>query len=159
MNTLIHGYQDLIDSNSYKQWKKDHQDAYLYCCFSTDKINVHYAFFSPSKKRVTSFKDNNIEELDSTLLSKSLEDPQQLNLSNIEIDLDKLIVIVEDKFKIDNDISKVANNIITLTKEEKPVWLYTMVTKSLRIFSFKINPVNGEILNENSFDLAKIVNS
>ncbi len=106
-------------------------------------------------------KENKTTQVVVTEQGVEVKNPEQplkpstvaLDLSKVKTNSDNMIKKAVDEFKkYKKPLSQV---IINLTQEEKPVWRFSFITKSLEVVTIKINAETGEVLDKKIQALTK----
>ena len=139
-------------SETFKNYLKDHKDAYLCSIFMTD-TQIQLSFYSKKTKLVSSFKLENNKVLligkDEKIFQKEKKDLEELHLDEIKVDLNKAKELVNDilKEKYPNE-TPTKDIIILQIINSKIVWNITKITSTFNIINIKLDAFTGEILEE-----------
>ena len=140
------------DSKEFKDYLKDHPNAYLCSIFLTEQ-QTQLSFYSKKTKLVTSFKVD-IDKItlvgkDEKVLQKEKKDLEELHLEDLTIDLDKARGLVSDllKEKYPNETPTKEITILQVI-EGKTVWNITKITSTFNIINMKLDAFSGELLEE-----------
>jgi len=134
----------LASSEDFKNFKKEHEEAYLCSCFLLGK-NWQIDFFSPTTKQIASFSNKKIVNLESKTLSGATPDLKELKLTEVKIPLEEALNLIKKQ----HPEEKVNESIIILqTNETSPIWNITQLTASFKMLHSKINAKTKEIIEE-----------
>ena len=140
------------DSKEFKDYLKDHPNAYLCSIFLTEQ-QTQLSFYSKKTKLVTSFKVD-IDKItlvgkDEKVLQKEKKDLEELHLEDLTIDLDKARGLVSDllKEKYPNETPTKEITILQVI-EGKTVLNITKITSTFNIINIKLDAFSGELLEE-----------
>ena len=142
-------------TEKFLDFKKEHQKAYFYAAFTLydDIKNAKWQFnyYDPKSNKTTYFEFNDEIKISSEekIFQKNNEEPKELDLNNIKIDLDKAFSILNElkneKYKDQHENKFI---IVVQYSDDKLVWNITYLTEELNFLNVKIDCINGEILDE-----------
>ena len=139
-------------SNEFKDYKKDHQNAYLCSIFLTE-TQLQFSFYSKKTKLVTSFKLEGdkvtLVGKDEKIFQKEKKDLQELNLNEIKVDLNKAKELtnnfIKEKYPHETPNKEI---IILQVINNKIVWNITKITSTFNIINIKLDASSGNIIED-----------
>lgn len=139
-------------SKEFKDYKKDHKNAYLCSIFMTES-QTQLSFYSKKTKLVTSFKIKNNKVLligkDEKIFQKEKKDLEELHLDKIKVDSTKAEELVNNLLKEKYPDETPKKEIIILQIiNSKVVWNITKITSTFNIINIKIDASSGDILED-----------
>ncbi len=150
MQDLIKNYEELLESEAYKNYIKDNPKAFLFACFLTNG-QWQFDFFCDNK--VIVFQGNILNEKDQLLNSE--HKVEKLDIKKIKIKPEEAIETARNVLKAHHD--ETDKRIVLLQKINKEiVWNITLLTKNMNIMNVKINAVTGKITSESFQSIFKL---
>jgi len=155
--------KELQKIKEFKDFKKKNPKAYLASCVViVDGKNVgdwQVDFYIPKKHKMATFVLKDKVELkgEDDIFQKEKAEVEELELSSVKIDLNKMLKLLEDlrKEKYPGDFP---NKIIVVLQKFKNnmIWNVTCLTTTLKILNVKFDAKGGNVLEdkiENVFSL------
>lgn len=155
LNELKNEKLRLEKTDEFSDFKKENPQSYFYAAFSMyeniEDARWQFDYYDHDTGKVTSFELGDEIKLntESKLFQKEKEDPKELNLDEIKIDLQEAFSIINniknDKYKNEHENKFI---IVLQNINDKQVWNITYLTSEMHIINFKIDSTDGEIIEE-----------
>lgn len=164
MNSPQKVVEDLAKNSLFKDWQKQHPQAFLSHFFSPLDATLstqefwEVGYYDQKNNKITVFVELGEEGFkikpEDDVFKKETEQVEELNLSEVKLSLEE----AREVFKQNRDQyfpgEELSNGFIVLqTLEKKPLWNFTQITKSIKFANLKINALNGEIVSHQMIEL------
>lgn len=162
---LKQDFDKLQETKEFKDYKKENPRAYFSTAFlmieslNVSDVNWQIDYYDPETHKASTFafNSNNVEfKTGEELLQKKKEDIDEIKLDDIKINFDKIIEIIH-KFRERKYKEEKAQKIIVILQKFKNtfIWNITYITANLNLLNFKVNAVNGKIIENKLQPLIK----
>ncbi len=162
---LKEDFVKLQDSKEFKDFKKENPNTYFSSAFlmieSLDVKDVKWQidYYDSVKQKASTFILNEgiVEsKIGEEILQKKKEDIDELKLEDVKIGFDKAIEAIH-KFRKKKYPEEKAQKIIIILQSFKKdiIWNITYITVNLNLINFKINAINGKVLESRMEPLIK----
>lgn len=143
----------LFASDEYKSWRKSHEGSFLSHVFGIiekgKETEWQVGFYDPIQDKIATFilQGGNITVNPNEEVFKQENKLIELDFMKVRIKLEDALSIAEE-FKNKNYPAEVADKTIVILQNLKMgiVWNMTMITKSFNTINFKINAVDGFLI-------------
>ena len=150
MKDLIKSYEELLESENYKQFIQNDSKAFLFACFLT---NGEWQFDFYSNNKVFVFKENTLGLKDEII--NPAHDVKKLDLKKIKIKVEKAVEIAREELKMHND--ETDKRIVLLQNiKGNIVWNITLLTKHMNMMNIKVDAENGKITGKTFQSIFKL---
>lgn len=137
-------------SDSYKEYKEEHKDAYIahfFCMHNAAVDDWQAGYYSKKTDKITVFELKPLKRLPEEEVFKKEENlVKPLITSNVKIEPDEAFEIIEEVRAKHYKLEDVTKTILLLQTLEKEIYNVTLVTKSLNLIHIKIDAETGEIM-------------
>ena len=140
---VIKEYSKIINSEEFKEFKKENSDAILANVF-LDKNGWQFNYLCNNKMISFYLEDELIKTEESEVYEKQ-KDLEELKIEELKIDLEKAEEIIK---KVSDE--EATKKIIILQQKEVPIWNITYITSSLNVVNLRVNAISGEVLEQKS---------
>jgi hypothetical protein len=145
------------ESEIFQNWKNENN--YLVHIFKmldeANKDEFQVGYFNKENKMVTTFVYNKIngeitQNPESETFRKEEKDIEQLNLSNVKLDFAVIMHKIENLRSKKYSQHPVDKSFYILQMlNNKTIWNFTIITKTLSIINIKINAEDGSVIDDN----------
>jgi len=147
--------EELKKADVFKEFKEKNKDAYLASCMTIisgeEKSDLQLDFFQPENHKMTTFiiKDEIEMKGEDDVFQKEKKDVEELKLKNVNINLEKMLDIIE-KLRKKKYPGEFPNKIIAILQslDKKTIWNITHLTSTLKILNIKIDAKTGDIISD-----------
>ncbi len=150
-------------SKEYNAWKKKHPKGYLshfFCPITADcelKSAWEVGFYDADSEKMTVFACSDkvtVKENEDDVFKKPGQRVEELNIDSVKVPFAKAVdVFAEQVEELFPKAGRGDGFVILQTLEQKPLWNFTFITKSLQFINLKINATKGEVDSHLSMDL------
>ncbi len=141
--------KNLEQTDAFKKWKTQHENAFLSSFFIVDAQGWQLAFYSPSSKKMSTFLKDRLVQADSAIFKLKGEKVEELKLDEVKVDLEEAYSIADKELEEKHPGYKPNKKIIVLQKLDSiPIWNITYLTTSFYIYNIKINASDKKITFE-----------
>ena len=162
---LKEDFKKLLDTKELKDFKKESPHAYFISAFlmieSLDVKDVKWQidFYDSETCKASTFSFNNgiVEyKTGEEILQKKKEDIEEVKLEKTKINFDEVIEIIH-KFRKKKYPEEKAQKIIVILQNFKKhlIWNITYITVNLNLLNFKVDAVNGKVIESKMEPLIK----
>jgi len=150
-------YKETIEkietTDEYKEFKKQHPEAYLVHVFQMTGTNTQIGYFCKETKKVTTFEvndDNKIKIEEQQPFQKTPHDILKLDLEKIKLDF-KDAKTAAEKVKEEHYKGEIVNRQIIVLQHIDIGQIYniTFITAAFKTLNIKINAETGETISHN----------
>ena len=152
MDVFKDAVKKLEESQIFKDWKKEHKDAYLTSGFSiVEKTQGPWkaSYYEESKNKMTSFTiDTEItKEPDEEIFQKVKSKIKGLKLEDVHIELPQAIVLgtnfQKENYKGEDPIKIIA----VLQYKDRQIWNLIFISQRFNTLSIRIDTKEGKIVD------------
>ncbi|MBT6041679.1 hypothetical protein HOH15_07125 [Candidatus Woesearchaeota archaeon] len=140
------------ESNEFKEFKKQHPNAYLIHVFMMDAANTQVGYYLKENKHIITFEisDAGIRAEEAKPFQKEEHDIVALDLDKIKVDFDEAKEIAV-KTKEENYKGEIINKSILILQNisEGQIYNVTFITASFKTLNIKINAETKQIIDHN----------
>ncbi|MBU0470848.1 MAG: hypothetical protein KKA62_03395 [Nanoarchaeota archaeon] len=156
----------LENSELFLRWKENHQDSYLshfFCPLDQNyklKGSWEIGYYNPKDDKIVVFmlkEDGSFEMKKEDEVFKKPEDKVTgLNLEKVKISYEDALEIFKKNYQTFFPKALLGDGFIVLQNiEEKTLWNFTFVTKSLQFINLKINSEDGKVDSHQTVELVQ----
>jgi hypothetical protein len=155
VSTVKETHQNLVDSEIFKSWFKEHSEAFLSHFFCAVKAsfeknsNWEIGYFNPDNQKITIFvktESSFIVKQEDDVFKKKTTTVEKLEIEKVEKSFDEMVKFCKKKIKELFPHESLRDGFVILqTFENKTQWNFTFVTQSLKFANIKIDANTGEI--------------
>jgi hypothetical protein len=151
---LKEAIKKLESTKEFKDFLKEGSDCYLAHAFTmldNDKSDWQIGYYNKDHDRVVIFEvgdDSLIRHPEDELFKKTNKAVKKLDMSKVNIDLEKALNIAEDLRKEKYSSEIVNKKIIIIQNIETQMYNLTLVTHTFNIINIKIDASSGDIISE-----------
>ncbi len=150
----------LLQDDAYQQWKKEHPQSFLshyFCQLDSSLLSNNgweIGFYDPAEDKITTFTDDFALKPADEIFKKENDKVEELDLEKVKIDFKQASKIYQDNFPKYFSQEQVGDGFLVLQcLQEKVLWNFTFITKSVKFVNLKINASNGEIESHDTVEL------
>ena len=155
------GLKKTEQSSVFKNWKKNHPEAYLSYGFYMIDPNIRaewqLGYYNPLLDKITTFIVG--EEILKNPDADIFKDKRvlKLNIAKVKVELDEALQKAEDlRIKKYSAYIPVKKIIILQNLEIGQIWNITLITQAIKTINIKIGSETGEVIKHELMDLFKI---
>lgn len=157
-------HNKLINNSLFQTWKKSHANAYLshfFCSITsalTKKSAWELGYYDPASNKITIFIPLKADEFEikpeDSIFKQDTTTIEPLLLEKIQISFEKSQEIFQINFPIQFPKQQLGDGFIILQcLNQKNVWNYTFITKTIQFINLKINAITAELESIQTVDL------
>ncbi len=143
-------FEKLKNSEEFKNFKKEHKEAFLYACFFVSEGNWQFDYYNPKNRLITTFEvSDNIKVMP---IDKAFDDKpkvSELALDKIKVDFNGAMEItkkvISSEYPGDNSFTKTI--VILQNLDNKVIWNITLLTSTLKLLNIKLDASTGKVLS------------
>ncbi|PIN79403.1 hypothetical protein COV16_04400 [Candidatus Woesearchaeota archaeon CG10_big_fil_rev_8_21_14_0_10_34_8] len=140
----------LESSSIFKEWEKEHPDAYMVHFFFMTGLDVQIGYYEESTDTITAFNmaDKITKNPQSEVFKENnVVDKLDLNLVKISFEevMDKAVALQKEKYNADTPTKDI---VILQMINNKAVYNITFVTQTFKLINVRINAEDGELISE-----------
>jgi hypothetical protein len=149
---------EIENNDLFLSWKEDNRDVYLVHIFKMldqqNKEEIQIGYYNPSNALITTFIFNEkTKEISKNPESEAYREKEthidKLNLNDIKINFAVIMQKIEKLRNEKYNQHPVEKSFFILqTIDNKPLWNFTIISKTLNIVNIKISAENGIIIDD-----------
>lgn len=158
-------FASLTKDELFQVWQEKHPRAFLSHFFSPLDVNCNLlsvweiGYFDIDTNKITVFisgKKNFAIKPADDVFKKESTDVEELKLDSVSLLFDKAVQICKENLPLLFPKENLSNGFVILqTMENKPLWNFTFISRSLKFINLKINAASGEIETHQAIELVQ----
>ena len=152
-------FKQLSEHDKFTEWRNEHENSFLshFFCALDEKYQAKGAwevgFFDPDKDKITVFVTSNLAagngpeiKQEDEVFKKKQEVVQELNFDEVKITYRQALENFKENLNKTYPNLQLGDGFIVLQKiDDKTLWNFTFITKTLQFVNIKIDTASGEV--------------
>lgn len=154
----------LANNSLFKDWKKQHPQSFLshfFCQLDSQfkvKSSWEIGYFNSETEKITIFteleKNNFAIKPEDEVFKKKTAKVEKLDLEKVKISFQKAEEICKENLPKLFPPEKAGDGFVVLqTLEQKALWNFTFISKTLKFLNIKINAENGQVASHQKVEV------